>query len=292
MKNKKELLRKTAVILLGNWMYALAVAYFILPVGLITGGTTGIAIFINHYTGFQVSLFVSAFNIAMFLLGALVLGRQFALTTLVSTFSYPVFLRLMEGLAEYTGALSSDPMLCTVFAGLLIGAGIALVMQAGASTGGMDIPPLVIQKMTGISVAVLLYAFDVVILLLQITFSNREQVLYGILLVCIYSFTLEEVLLLGRSRVQIKIISEKYEEINEAVLHRLDRGTTLFKIEGGYKRKEMYAVLTIVNRRELFRVNELARQIDPEAFIIIGQVKEVRGRGFTTGKKYEQRSER
>ena len=287
MKIQNKMLRKTAVILLGNCIYALAVAYFILPVGLITGGTTGIAIFVQHYTGFEVSLFVSVFNLVMFLLGAWLLGRQFALTTLLSTFTYPVFLHLMERLADYTGPLSSDPMLCTIFAGLLIGAGIALVIQEGASTGGMDIPPLVIHRKTGISVAFLLYAFDVLILLMQMTFSDREQVLYGILLVCIYSFALEEFLLLGKSRVQIKIISEKYQEINEAILHQLDRGTTLFEIEGGYKRKEMYAVLTVVNRRELFRVNDLAKQIDPEAFIIIGQVKEVRGRGFTAGKKYE-----
>lgn len=287
MKIQNKMLRKTAVILLGNCIYALAVAYFILPVGLITGGTTGIAIFVQHYTGLEVSLFVSVFNLAMFLLGAWLLGRQFALTTLLSTFTYPVFLHLMERLADYTGPLSSDPMLCTIFAGLLIGAGIALVIQEGASTGGMDIPPLVIHRKTGISVAFLLYAFDVLILLMQMTFSDREQVLYGILLVCIYSFALEEFLLLGKSRVQIKIISEKYQEINEAILHQLDRGTTLFEIEGGYKRKEMYAVLTVVNRRELFRVNDLAKQIDPEAFIIIGQVKEVRGRGFTAGKKYE-----
>lgn len=280
-------LRKIAIILLGNCLYALAVACFILPVGLITGGTTGIAIFVQHYTGFSISAFVSVFNIAMFILGAFVLGRQFALTTLVSTFTYPIFLRILQELAERTGLLSADPMLCTVFAGLLVGAGIALVIREGASTGGMDIPPLVIHKKTGIAVGTLLYAFDVLILLLQITFSDREQVLYGILLVCIYSIVLEKFLLLGKSKVEIKIISQKYQEINEAVARRLDRGTTLFKIEGGYTRKETYAILTVVNQRELFRVNEIARQIDPDAFVIIGQVKEVRGRGFTTGKKYE-----
>lgn len=280
-------MKKLAIILLGNCMYAFAVAFFILPVGLITGGTTGIAIFVHHYTGLSVSLFVSVFNLAMFLLGAAVLGRKFALTTLISTFCYPALLSLMESLAEYTGPLSEDPMLCTVFAGLLVGAGIALVIQEGASTGGMDIPPLVINRKTGISVAVLLYGFDVLILLLQITFSDREQVLYGILLVCIYSFILEKFLVFGKSKIQLKIISEKFQEINDAILYKLDRGTTLFEIEGGHSRKEMYAVLTVVNQRELFRVNEIAKEIDPDAFIIVGQVKEVRGRGFTAGKKYE-----
>ena len=80
----------------------------------------------------------------------------------------------MRSMIEHTGELSSDPMVCTIFAGVLIGMGIALVIQQGASTGGMDIPPLVIQKYTGIPVAFLLYIFDAFILLCQITYSNRE----------------------------------------------------------------------------------------------------------------------
>lgn len=278
---------KIAIILLGNCIYALAVAYFILPVDLITGGTTGIAIFVRHYTGLPVSSFVSIFNILMFFIGAFVLGKAFALTTLISTFFYPIFLNIMERLVEHTGILTSDPMLCTIFAGLLIGAGIALVIQAGASTGGMDIPPLILHKMTGISVAVWLYAFDVLILLLQIIFSDREKILYGILLVCIYSVILEKFLLLGKTKIQLKIVSEKYQEINAAILNHFDRGTTLFEVEGGYTRKEMFAILTVINQRELFQMNEMVKEIDPNAFLIIGQVKEVRGRGFTSKKIYK-----
>lgn len=280
-------LRKIAVILLGNFLYAGAVAYFILPVGLITGGTTGIAIFMQYYFGIEISIFVSIFNIIMFVTGAFVLGKKFAFTTLLSTICYPVFLQLMLKLESYTGELTKDSMLCTIFAGLLIGAGISLVIREGASTGGMDIPPLVIHKKTGISVAVMLYAFDVFILILQMLFSNKEQILYGILLVCIYSFVLEKLLVLGNSKIQIKIVSEKYQEINEEILKQLDRGTTLFEVEGGHTRREMYAVLTVVSHRELFSVKEMVQQIDANAFIIIGQVKEVRGRGFTLGKKYE-----
>ena len=286
MNGFKEQLRKIWIILLGNCLYAFAVAYFILPTGLITGGTTGIAIFVRHCTGFSISAFVSVFNLLMFALGLLILGRAFALSTLISTLTYPLFLHIMERLAAKTGILSADPMICTIFAGLLIGTGIALVIQEGASTGGMDIPPLVINKIAGVSISFLLYAFDVAILLLQLTFSDREQVLYGILLVCIYSVSLEKLLILGKSRVQIKIISEKYQEINEGILHKLDRGTTLFEVEGGLTKREMYAVLTVVNQREVFRLNEMVTQIDPNAFVMISQVKEVRGRGFTARKKY------
>ena len=144
--------------------------------------------------------------------------------------------------------------------------------------------------MTGISVAVLLYAFDVMILLLQVTFTQGEKVLYGILLVCLYSFILEKFLVMGKSKVQIKIISDQYEAINQMILNQFDRGTTLFAVEGGYTRQEMLAVLTVVSRRELFQISEAIKNMDPEAFIVIEQVKEVRGRGFTIRKDYNQRT--
>ena len=108
----------------------------------------------------------------------------------------------------------------------------------------------------------------------------------GILLVCIYSVVLEEFLLMGKSQVQVKVVSLRYEEINRALQERLDRGTTLVMAQGGYSRQNVQLVLSVVSRRELFRVTELIRQIDPEAFLIIEQVKEVHGRGFTARKKY------
>lgn len=280
-------IKKVAVILAGNAIYAFAIAYFILPIGLITGGTTGIALVIQHYTGLEISIFVSVFNLIMFLLGALVLGKEFAMTTLASSLVYPVFLRLGQWTVSKIGILTDDFLLCTVFAGVMIGIGIGIIISAGASTGGMDIPPLIINKKTGLSVAGVLNFFDICILLMQITFSNKEQILYGIILVCIYTYALEKVLMLGKSKVQVKIISEKYEEINRKILETVDRGTTLFKAEGGFTRRESYTILTVVSKRELFTLNEFVHEIDPDAFIVIDEVREVKGRGFTVGKEYK-----
>lgn len=287
MKKYSHQIRKIGTILLGNLMYSFAVAYFVLPVGLITGGTTGIALTVNHYFGMDISLFVTIFNGIMFLTGLLVLGKKFAATTLISSFVYPFFLKIGQTMVEITGVLSQDSLLCTIFAGLLIGAGIGIVIREGASTGGMDIPPLVINKKTGLPVGAILNVCDILILVLQMMFSNREQVLYGILMVCIYTYVLDKILIRGNSKIQIKIISKKYEQINEAIATQVDRGTTLFEVEGGYTRDEMYAILTVVDQRQLFLVNELVQEIDPDAFIIIGQVKEVRGRGFTKSKEYQ-----
>lgn len=285
--NSKSI-QKIIMILLGNLLYSFAIAFFILPSGLITGGTTGIALFVNYLTGLDISLFVLIFNIVMFIAGLIILGKTFALSTVLSSIAYPFMLSFAQWLNRLTGDLTHDLILCTIFGGLLIGIGIGIVIRAGASTGGMDIPPLVLNKKFGINVSVSLYAFDFTILILQMFFSGREQILYGILLVCIYTFALENVLIMGKSKTQVEIISEKYKEINDLIITRFDRGTTIYQATGGFTGNEAHAVLTVINKRELFAIQEAVMKLDPAAFIIISQVNEVKGRGFTLQKKYPE----
>ncbi|MCI9235704.1 MAG: YitT family protein [Anaerotruncus sp.] len=277
-------LRTVPLILLGNAVYALAVTAFILPTGLVTGGSTGLALVFYHGAGVPVTLFVSAFNLLMFLVGLAVLGRQFALTTLLSTVSYPLILGVLERLPQLE-ALTSDRMLAAVYGGLMIGLGIGIVIKAGASTGGMDIPPLVLRKKLGIPVSLSMYGFDFLILLFQMRFADQEQVLYGLLMVLIYTTVLDKVLLFGQARTQVKVVSEQYEQINREIIQTLDRGSTLIHAETGYLRTCRPVVLTVVSNRELPRLNELILSIDPNAFMVINRVSEVKGRGFTLSKE-------
>ena len=273
-------------ILAGNTAYALAVVMFILPGGLITGGTTGLALFFYHQLGIPIQAFVTVFNVTMFLVGAAVLGKTFALTTVISTFYYPLILSVFQKL-PVLGKVTDDSLLAVIFAGLLIGGGIGVVIRSGASTGGMDIPPLVLNKKTGVSVSSAMNVMDTAILLLQIVCSDREKVLYGILLVLIYTSVLNKVLLLGQAKMQVKIVSEHYEEINQAIASELDRGVTLFRSRTGHLKRDGYVVMSVVNNRELVQMNQLIQKIDPQAFIVIHQVNEVRGRGFTLKKEYD-----
>ena len=273
-------------ILAGNTAYALAVVMFILPGGLITGGTTGLALFFYHQLGIPIQAFVTVFNVTMFLVGAAVLGKTFALTTVISTFYYPLILSVFQKL-PVLGKVTDDSLLAVIFAGLLIGGGIGVVIRSGASTGGMDIPPLVLNKKTGVSVSGAMNVMDTAILLLQIVCSDREKVLYGILLVLIYTSVLNKVLLLGQAKMQVKIVSEHYEEINQAIASELDRGVTLFRSRTGHLKRDGYVVMSVVNNRELVQMNQLIQKIDPQAFIVIHQVNEVRGRGFTLKKEYD-----
>lgn len=273
------------LVLLGNTIYALGIAMFILPNKMITGGTTGLALTFSHYFQIPISLFVFGFNFIMFILGAIVLGKRFALTTLISTFYYPIILGVFQKVPALA-SVTTDKMLATVCGGIMIGASIGLVIRAGASTGGMDIPPLVLNKKMGLPISVMLYVFDCTILLLQITFSNAEQTIYGIVLVLIYSVILDKFLMMGVSQTQVKIISEKYDLINLEIQQQLDRGTTFLQAETGYLNIERPIILTVISNRELVKLNKLVMDIDPKSFIIISHVNEVKGRGFTVQKIY------
>ena len=272
-------------ILAGNAIYALGVAVFILPNDLITGGTTGLGIAFEHYFDIPISAFVFCFNAVMFLLGAVVLGKMFALTTLISSFFYPIILGVFENIPQL-GQITNDRMLSTISGGLMIGFAIGIVIRAGASTGGMDIPPLILNKYFRIPVSVSLNVFDILILLPQILYNPPERVLYGILLVMIYTTVLDKVLVMGNTKTEVKIISKQVEEVRQAILAQVDRGVTMLYGEGGYKQEQKQIVLSIVSNRELPQVEKLIRQIDPEAFMIISRVTEVRGRGFSLSKHY------
>lgn len=281
-------LKSAACVVFGNFLYALTVQLFLVPSGLVTGGTTGMALAVNHLWGIPISGFVLAFNILMMLTGLVVLGKAFALNTLASTFLYPIFLEICERL--FGGlVLTDDILLCTLFSGLGIGLALGVVIRAGASTGGMDIPPLVLKKLAHIPVSVSMYAFDVCILLLQATFRPTENILYGVVLVMIYTIVLDKMLILGSSKTEVRIVSlNHHREICHAILHEIDRGVTLLDGEGGYLHGKTQLVLSVVSNHELIKLEKIVHDIDPECFMVVSRVSEVRGRGFSMNKKYEK----
>ena len=285
LKNALDI-KKLAMVILGNTIYCIGVVAFILPLGLITGGTTGLGLIVNNFMEVPLEVFTAIFNVAMFMIAWFILGASFAITTMVSTFYYPAILGVFQKI-EYFKSLTDDLLLGTICAGLLIGVGLGIVIRAGASTGGMDIPPLVLNKKMGLSVSVGLYVFDFAILLGQMMFRDSERSLYGIILVVIYTVVMDKVLVSGKGRIQVKIVSERYEEINDMIHVKLDRGTTFFLSETGYLRRDIKTLLTVVSKRELVLLEQEVARIDPEAFVVVSEVKEVVGYGFTKRKVYK-----
>ena len=285
-KNVKKLIKQVLIIVFGLTVYAFGLAVFVLPTDMIAGGTTGMALLANRLWGIPISTFVAVFNVLMFILGFLELGKTFALTTLVATFYYPVILEVAIA-AVGDMVITQDPMLCAIFSGIIIGFSLGIVIKAGASTGGLDIPPLVFKKRFGVPVSISLYVFDAIILVAQMPFGDKERILYALIMVMVYTIVLDKVLVMGTKQIQVKIFSERYEEISKAIQEKMDRGTTLLNMEGGHSRQKSMAILSIVSGRELSKVNEIVMEIDESAFMIVNQVGEVRGRGFTMTKKYQ-----
>lgn len=283
--SRKAALLSALAILLGNILFALTLKVFVMPAGLIMGGATGVALAVNRAVGLSVSGVLLVFNVSMLILGWLVLGRTFAISTLASTFLSPVALEFWERLlGDYV--LTDDLLLCTVFAGLGIGVSLGMVIRAGASTGGMDIPPLVLNKLCRLPVSVSIFFFDILILLTQAMFTPADQILYGILVVLISTVVLDKVLLIGTTRTEVKIISSKADEIRAAILSQIDRGVTILHGEGGYLHQPTQLLLCVVSNRELPRLEKLIHSIDPSCFVIVGHVSEVSGRGFSLSKQY------
>lgn len=284
MENRNNKLLSLLMVIVGNIIYAFAVKLFVLPANLMSCGTTGIALVVNHFTNIPISVFIFVFNVLMLILGWIVLGRQFAMTTILSSLFYPIALEVLNRTLGDV-VITDNMLLNVIFAGLTLGISLGIVLRAGASTGGMDIPPLIIKKYLRIPVSASLWAFDFCILLSQMFFHPLEDLLYGILLIIVISIALNKVMLLGTSKTEVKIVSSKSDQIRDAILSQVDRGVTLLHGQGGYLHEDTEVILSIVSNYELPKIQRLARDIDPDSFMIVSQVTEVWGRGFSYGKR-------
>ena len=271
------------MVILGNILYTLTVKLFLLPANLISCGTTGIALVVNHFLNIPLSVCIFLVNVAMLAVGWVILGRKFAMTTILSSILYPVLLEILNRVLGDV-VVTENILLNVLFAGMGLGLSLGIVIRGGASTGGMDIPPLILKKFFHIPVSASLAVFDFCIMVSQMFFHPLEDLLYGILLLMTISVALNKVMVLGMSKTEVKIVSDQSDEIRQAILSRVDRGVTILHGEGGFGRQDTEVLLSVVSNRELPRLQQLARSIDPNCFMIISQVTEVWGRGFTMDK--------
>lgn len=280
-KKSKKVLVTTLCMLAGNALLAFLVAAFIIPHDIIMGGTTGIGIVLSRVLpGMDVSLIILILNLLLLLLGLVVLGRKFFLTTVASSLLYPVMLGFFQRIPGIE-SLTADPVLAAIFAGVLMGVALGLVMRVGSSTGGMDILNLVMAHWFHLPVAIFVWLGDIVIVGGQALFSSSEQILLGILVLVLETIILDKAMILGKSQIQIFVVSERYEEIRQMLLDEIEAGVTMTMIETGRLEQEQKGVLCVIPQRKLYNATHRIQDIDPMAFITITQINEVRGRGFT-----------
>ena len=283
--DKKNLIKSVVLTIVGTFLYALTVRLFLEPSGLVTGGTTGIALALQRTSGIPISGSIFIMDGLLLLWGLFDLGKKFAATTVLSTLSYPISLEIIKLVLGNT-ILTNDMFLCTIFSGVGVGLSLGIVIHAGASTGGMDIPPLSLKKHFGLPLSLTMNILDFTVIIAQALFMPLENILYGIVMVLLYTVILDKFLLIGQSRTQITIVSEHAEEIRQSILNELDHGVTVLYGEGGYLKQPQNVLITIVQNRALPRVEATIKEIDPVSFIAVSRVNTVEGRGFSLKKKY------
>lgn len=271
-------------VIVGNLVYALAVQIFLVPSNIVTAGATGLGLIVQHLLHIKLSTAVLGINIVLLLLGLLCLGKEFAINSLVGSLSYPILLAIVEQVCKDV-VLTTDPLLCTLFLGIAVGISLAIIIRAGASSGGMDIPPIILNRLFHIPMSYSMYAFDGLIVISLTKFYDMESILYGIILVMVYTMALEKFLVFGTTKVEVKIISQKSKEIKDAILSKVDRGVTLLEGKGGFGENPCEMIFTVVSNRELAKLERIIKEVDPTCFLTVCQITEVKGRGFTLDKQ-------
>ena len=290
-KRFKKIAEVCSAILAGNMLLGFAVAAFILPSGVIMGGATGVGIVLGKVIPLDTAGIVLGVNLMALALGWAVLGWRFVLATIASSLLYPLFLGAAQRIPGID-QLTADPLLAALLGGGMVGIAVGLVMRVGSSTGGTDVVNLVLHKWIHIPVSVAVYLTDIVIMGAQALFSDPEQILYGVVLLVVETIALDRVMLLGQSQIQIFVVSGKYEEIRQKCLTDLQAGTTMVQIETGRTRTPQRGVLCVIPPRKLYAAQSLVQSIDPNAFLTITQIKEVRGQGFSRERIYVESPER
>lgn len=275
----RRYIREILVILLGSLLTAAAFQLLMYPNSIVTGGITGIAQIVNMLTGFPIGVATILMNIPLFLLAWRKMGRQFVVYSLVCMLALSVFIDL---LAMIPVSLTIDPMLAAVYGGVLYGAGLGVVYTTGATGGGMDIPArLLRRRFPHINFGVFSLAMNgVIIVAFAVIFHKIESCMYAV--ICAYiSSKLMDVILYGPITSRLcYIISDKSDDLKDAITSRLGRGATLLQGHGAWSGKEKQVILCVVKSQQIASLRRLVRDVDAQAFLVVSDARGVYGSGF------------
>lgn len=264
----------------GCFMTAAGFGCVIIPCGFASGGVTGLSRIMCTLIPLPLSAMVMVINILLFVAGYVFVGKQFVMKSLVCALLFPFFLEICQTL-PVVEFLMEEKLIASVMAGVLIGGGGGLVLRMEASSGGLDVIGVILEKKTGIPVAWTNGICDGIVLLCQGVSGSAISVVYGLITVMVISFVIRRMMTSGTGVVQIMVFTDYPSEIREKLLHTADTGVTLFETVGGMRNTASQAVMSIVPFEKAYEVRKLIAQVDPEAFVTMSDVRRVIGRGYT-----------
>ena len=265
-------------IIAGAFLVAVSINMLLEPNKIAPGGVSGIAIVLFHLFKFPIGTTMLVLNIPLFIIGIRHLGGAFGIKTLLAT----VMLSVIIDLIHFFPAITYDPLLASVYGGVIMGTGLALVFRSGATTGGTDLGAKIIHRfLPFITMGQLLLFVDfAVIIFAAVVFKNYEIALYAVITLFIASKVIDAILEGVNFAKGAFIISTKANHIAEKVITKLDRGVTGLYGQGMYTGKDRTVLMCVLHRREIPTLKIMVKEIDPQAFIILTDVREVLGEGF------------
>lgn len=271
-----ETMMEYIYILVGSAIVAVTFNVFLLPNRVASGGVSGLSTILHATLGWQPAYVQWAFNIPLFIAGVVLLGRQFGVKTLVGTIFLPFVVYLTKDIEPAT----HDPLLGSLFGGIGVGIGLGIVFRGKASTGGTDLAAQIIHKYTGLSLGTCVILIDGLIVLTAAIVFDIEQALYALIGLFVTSKTIDFVQVgFGYSKMAM-IITNKEEDVREAILHQINRGVTKLSGFGGYTEHERPVLMCVVEQTEFTKLKQLVKSIDPSAFVVVMDAAEVLGEGF------------
>ncbi|MGB9640632.1 MAG: YitT family protein [Anaerolineales bacterium] len=268
------------IILGGVFLQALGMRLFFIPAHLASGGVAGLAQIINFYTHFPIGVMVIVGNIPLFILGWRYLGGfRFALRTIFAVVFFSIFVDGLSWILPANG-LTRDLTLNALYGGVISGIGYGLVYRGKGTSGGSDILGRILNHWKGISISQSYLLTDAGIMLLAGLSFSWENALYAIVSLYISGLAAEAALEGSNVVRTVMIITDKPEEIRLRILNDLERGVTIIPAVGGYSGAAKSILYCVLSRSEIAPIKALVRQIDPAAFVVIGQAHEALGEGF------------
>jgi uncharacterized membrane-anchored protein YitT (DUF2179 family) len=267
-------------IILGAFVQALAMRLFLIPGLMVSGGISGAAQIINYYTNFPIGIMVLIGNIPLLVLGWRYLGgRRFALRTATAVVLFSVF---TDGLSFFLPqeGLTTDIVLDALYGGLLLGIGLGLVYRGGGTSGGSDILGRILNHYRGVSISQSYLITDGLVVLASGFAFGWDRALYGLSVIYISGLA-AEMISEGTSLYRtVFIITSQPDKVTERICTLLERGVTLLPGTGGYTGQPRTMLYCVLSRAEIHVLKTIVKEIDPQAFMVIGQANEALGEGF------------
>lgn len=273
IRNSLRIVLKFFILFLGALIAAVGLEIFLIPNNIIDGGIVGVSIIASILTPVPLGIFTFALNLPFLLIGYKQIGKTFVVSSLFSTGVFSIFVTILHPIP----GLTHDVLLATIFGGIILGAGVGLILRQGGSLDGTEIVAIILNKRTVLSVGQIIMMFNVLIFSCAALVLGWDRALYSMLAYFV-AHKVIDIVMEGLDEAKgVMIISDNAGEIADAITARLGRGVTFIEGKGGFSKSEKTIIYSVVTRLELSKMRAIVRDKDESAFVTINDVSDVMG---------------